>query len=104
MNRWFLTFLLSLFFASVSGQTNTIDLNEAIKIGLTNNHALKAVFQDIQISQGKYKENFFLPFPTLNAEYKEVPKGESLTNAGEKTLYIEQEFEFPLRYPAKIKS
>lgn len=73
-------------------------------MAMANNHGLKASFQQVQMAKGSFKENFFLPSPSLNAEFSEVPQGESLSSSMERTFAIEQQMEFPLRYPYKIRA
>ena len=100
-----------LLFALVTAQLNAaaqnktpINLNEAMNMAVTNNHGLKASYQQVQMAKGNYKQNSFLPAPVLNAEFKEIPSGESLNGSNERSIGIQQQFDFPLRYPYKLKA
>lgn len=100
-----LAFLFALAAQHAAAQgTKQINLSEAMSMALANNHGLRASYQQVQMAKGNYKENFFLPSPTLNAEYKEIPPGESFSSSGERSFSIEQQLEFPLRYPYKLKA
>jgi outer membrane protein TolC len=99
--------LLALLLAALHGSAQnkkTINLSEAMSMAVENNHGLKASYQQVQMAKGNFKENFFLPSPSLNAEFMEVPPGESLNSSMERSYGIEQQLEFPLRYPYKIRS
>src|SRR5688572_26818050 len=100
-------FLLVFLFAGLSMNAQTkrsISLGEAMNLAVSNNHGLKASYQQVQVAKGNYKENFFLPSPSVNAEFKEIPSGESINSSMERTFGIEQQFEFPLRYPYKLRA
>jgi heavy metal efflux system protein len=100
-------FLLIFLFTGLGLNAQTkkpISLSEAMNLAVSNNHGLKASYQQVEIAKGNYKENFFLPSPWINAEFKEVPSGESLSSSQERSFGIQQQIEFPLRYPYKIKA
>lgn len=104
MKKAILLILSFLIIHKINSQEKLINLNEAINTGVSNNHNLKGTFQEIAIAKGNYKSNFLLPDPVINARHEEIPFGEGLTGAEQKTYSLEQQLEFPLRYPAKIKS
>lgn len=93
-----LPFLVLLIALPGLAQQRAITLTEAVRAALANNYGLKASFQDVQIARGTYTENFFLPSPVIGAEYKEIPDRYLFTKSAEKSYYIEQEIEFPVRY------
>ena len=102
-NLLLLVFILAAL--SVAAQNKkTINLGEAMNMAVANNHGLKASYQQVQMAKGNYKENFFLPSPSLNAEFREVPPGESIGSSQERSFGIQQQFEFPLRYPYRLKA
>lgn len=100
-----LPFALLLFVLPATAQDKKIiNLDEAMRMAVTNNHALKAAYQQVQVAKGNFRENFFLPSPSLNAEFREIPTGEPINGSMERTIGVEQQLEFPLRYPYKIKA
>lgn len=82
----------------------TINMQQAMDLAQQNNHSLKSSYQQIGAARGNLRSNFFLPQPQLGLQYSEIPPNESPGKSQEKSIYIQQDLPFPLRYPLQVRS
>ncbi|MCX6168484.1 MAG: TolC family protein [Ignavibacteriales bacterium] len=75
-----------------------LSLNEAIEIGLKNNPEIKSAIENISASKGRFWSGISLPQPEVGVSYEYAPVKSSLSNSSERTIEVQQSFEFPSNY------
>lgn len=73
-----------------------LSLKEAESIAMENNPEIKKAFHSINSAKGKFWQGISPQQPELNFSYDFVPLGTGLKNFDERTIEINQSFEFPL--------
>ena len=102
------TLFLYLFLFGYAGlkaqKPQTINMEQAMELAQHNNYSLRASYQQIEAARGNLRSNFFLPQPQIGIQYSEIPPHESPGKSQEKSVYIQQDLSFPLRYPLQTRS
>lgn len=91
-----LLFIVHLPFSVQAQNTGTISLQNAIDIALRQNPLIQAARNEVDASRGRSWGRWWLPNPTLRAEFEGVPNGLGLGAFGERKLQISQAIEFPV--------
>lgn len=99
-NKLFALFINALCIVNIYGQTEIkkLSLNEAMEIGLKNNPEIKSAIENISAAKGRFWSGISLSQPELSVSYEFVPTSRAFRNYSEKTLAINQSFEFPSNY------
>ncbi|MDP4174494.1 MAG: TolC family protein [Bacteroidota bacterium] len=77
---------------------NSLSLEEAISIALKSNPEIRSSEERINATKGRFWSGISPVAPELSVNYEFVPKGQSFSNYGEKSIELSQAFEFPTSY------
>lgn len=102
MYRYACFLLLTALVMLVSGQDTApaaaLSLDSAIGLGLKSNPELKASWQKVKASKGRFWSAISPPATEMTISRSGIPKGKALNDYGEKTLEFSQAIEFPTNY------
>lgn len=100
MSKLLCLFVLALSFIRLNGQSEykKLSINEAIAIGLINNQEINKAKNFISAAKGRFWSGVSLPQPEVGVSFEYAPVNSSLSNYSERTIEINQSFEFPSNY------